>query len=159
MPKSKHFLSRSGLYVDLYETPTSLQLVPTKEGKIEAARLADDSKGTDNDLHDLLEDHLGNGWEWVEPSEVGAMTEAPILSSNVLRNDDNDVVYVGIMYWHANYMVQDPIALLARGKAVTFQREGKAIPGRVLREYDELRDLESTGHRVDWKPFIKKWSS
>jgi len=81
-------------------------------------------KGTDNILFDLLEDWLGNGWEFVNPEEIAALTCAPILSNEVDRNNKGEIIKLGRIWWFPNYQVTDPINELWTEGCVLFD-EGK----------------------------------
>jgi hypothetical protein len=56
-----------------------------------------DQRGVDADsrLAEVLEHYLANGWEWLQPEEIGALTAAPILSDDVVRDDEGQVVKTG----------------------------------------------------------------
>lgn len=60
-------------------------------------------------LEDALEPLTNNGWEWVTPAEVGALTSAPIIARDVERDVDGQLVSVGRMYWYPAYAVNDPL--------------------------------------------------
>ena len=72
--------------------------------------LEESSKGIDL-LYDLLEDFIGEGWEWMAPEDIGALTDAPIIM------DPNDYVY-----WYSNYMVQSPVEDLIEKGETFFER-------------------------------------
>ena len=69
-------------------------------------------------MADLLDSggYLGNGWHEVLPEQIGALTEAPIISNDVIFNDDG-VEWVGDVYYYNSYMVNDPfVELLSNGE-------------------------------------------
>ena len=155
---------RKGRYLNIKQQGYNLLLVPTAEGRQEADRLADKRIGASRALTDLLEDHLGNGWELLDPYEIGAMTEAPILaeSDEVYRNDRGEVVLAGKIYYFDKYATVDEIEEFARGKSVTFNGFGRTAKLSSLlpeanTEYFELRTREDRGQRVDWRAFSKKY--
>lgn len=150
-----------GRYLNLKQSGHNLLLVPTAEGRQEADRLADKRIGANRALADLLEDHLGNGWELLDPSEIGAMTEAPILanSDEVFRNDRGEVVLAGKIYYFDKYAIVDEIEEFTRGKSVTFNGFGRSLPPEANAEYFELREQEDRGQQVDWRAFAKKYDS
>ncbi|MGI9061916.1 MAG: hypothetical protein ACR2H5_25460 [Ktedonobacteraceae bacterium] len=41
---------------------------------------------------------MGNGWSWVRPEDIGALTDAPILSDDIEYDDHGDVVSVGTVF-------------------------------------------------------------
>jgi hypothetical protein len=89
---------KMGKYVEFIEVPNylSIKLLPDGREEIESQREGEDcwKKGTNDILLDLLEWQLCNGWEWVEPEDIGALTSAPILRSPN-----------GKIYWFPNYAV------------------------------------------------------
>jgi len=148
---------RQGQYLNLILIGNHLELSPTAEG-MHAANLLRTQMGTDAALQELLQDHLENGWEFLEPTEIGAMTEAPIISQDVLRNEQGDIVLVGQVFWFSNYQVEDPLETLVRSRPVSFDAVGKAIPNAADAEYWRLRAKEDQGKKANWTAFTKKWS-
>ena len=151
-------LSR-GSYLNLKQQGYNLLLVPTAEGCREADRLMDKRISIDRALHDLLESHLNNGWELLDPDEIGALTEAPILanSDEVYRNANGEVVLVGKIYYFEKYMIVNEIEEFARGKSVLFNGFGKSRPEANV-EYIDLREQEDREQKVNWQAFFKKYS-
>ena len=82
MTKSKNKILSKGQYITLRRQGHDLLLVPTREGKREAKDFMNREVGSVRALTELLEDHLGNGWDFLDPAEIGAMTEAPILAES-----------------------------------------------------------------------------
>jgi hypothetical protein len=82
-----------------------------------------DRRGVDADsrLAEVLEYYLANGWEWLRPEEIGALTSAPILSDDVERDDEGTVVKTGKVYWYPQYQVADPIEQLIDNGSVIFE--------------------------------------
>lgn len=71
---------------------------------------------------------LCNGWEWLAPEDIGALTDAPILSNCIDRDDDGAMtahsgcgLECGI-FWFPNYMVEDPLETLRDKGEVFFTR-------------------------------------
>jgi hypothetical protein len=149
---------RKGRYLNLKQQGYNLLLVPTAEGRREARRLLG-TVSSDRALVDLLEDHLGNGWDILAPEEIGALTEAPIIaeSDEIFRNDRNEVVLAGKIYYFDKYAILDEIEEFAKGKSVMFSGFGKPVPAEANDEYIELREREDRGQRVDWRAFSKKY--
>ena len=85
-------------YVEFVEIPhfLSIKLLPEGKEEIESQKVDEDSwkKGTNDILSDLLEWQMCNGWEWVNPEDIGALTASPII-----RSPD------GKVYWFPNYAV------------------------------------------------------
>lgn len=116
------------------ETKDHLDLVPTSDGIEEAremleARQSGRWRGILSELSDFLEYAMGNGWDYVPPEDIGALTDGTIISQDGFIGDDghwypHPSVKRAKVYWHANYMVEDPIETWANGQAVRlFKRE------------------------------------
>ena len=106
-------------YVDIKKVVGGIKLILTKIGaeeldahRIDRTSYWDWDKGAEEILRELLDDHLCNGWEFVPPEDIGALTSSPILSDEVERNDDGEIVKVGKVYWFPNYAVQSELDLL-----------------------------------------------
>jgi hypothetical protein len=93
----------------------NLKITLTDEGREELSDIVE-RNGNDSDaaMHDLLEFHLCNGWDNLRPEEIGALTSSGlILSDDVERSEDGEtVVGCGVVYWHDNYMVENPVESL-----------------------------------------------
>lgn len=114
--------TRRGNYVDLIGTEGgNLILRPTKEGVEYAKELAENDRGEETNLFDILEDHITNSeWEFIRPEEVGALTEGTILTEEAVRDDHGDLKKIGRVYWHERYQIEDPIETWSKGKDVIF---------------------------------------
>ena len=113
-----------GFYVDLEKTTDgNLRIVLTENGKAEFGVIVEerDKFGIHAALCTLLEDHLCTGWEMVPPEDIGALTAAPILSDDILRNEEGSVVEVGRVYWYPDYAVRDEIEEIRRDLVLVFQ--------------------------------------
>jgi len=62
----------------------------------------------DNKLSEVIEWQLANGWSLVRPEDVGALTDAPILSEDIDTDDQGNVRSVGTVYWYPQYDVTGP---------------------------------------------------
>jgi hypothetical protein len=114
--------------------PGGLNLVPTTHG-IERAqeylteranRSPSSSRSPDNELTDFFECAMGNGWDYVRPEDIGALTDATIISKDGFIGDDgkwypHPSARRARVYAHMNYAVEDPIETWARGETVFFQ--------------------------------------
>ena len=58
----------------------------------------------------------------VAPEQVGALTDAPILSDELVIDEDGSVATVGKLWWYPNYMVSSMPEILVRKGQVTFQQ-------------------------------------
>lgn len=109
--------------VTLEETKDGLYLHLTKEGRDEINCLI--CKSEMDALYELTEYQRDNGiLEIVSPEEVGALTEAPILSTDYeyVCENTNEKIYKNI-FWFPNYMIQSVIELLKETGSVFFNRE------------------------------------
>lgn len=72
------------------------------------------------DLCEALEHPLCNGWEWIAPEEVAALTSGEIITDDAERDDDGNLLAVGRVYWNSYYAVHDTLADLRAGRTVTW---------------------------------------
>jgi hypothetical protein len=79
------------------------------------------------DLYEALEAYTCNGWNWIPPEAIGALTDAPILSQDLSLDDsekwappDNGAPWY--VYAHTAYMTEDPIDVWRKGDTVRFSR-------------------------------------
>jgi hypothetical protein len=113
-----------GFYVDLRKTDDgNLTIALTRSGRSEFATIMEerDAHGIHAALVALLEDHVGNGWEMVPPEDIGALTAAPILTDDILRDEEGRVVEIGRVFWYPDYAVRDEIEELRRDLVLVFQ--------------------------------------
>jgi hypothetical protein len=106
-----------------------IKLTPAGREELEGQLLTDGEEYRDSDptgyqwkrghneiFHDLLEDHLCNGWEMVPPEDIGALTSSPILSDSAVRDDDDKLTSIGDVYWFPEYQVKSELEeLLEKG--------------------------------------------
>jgi hypothetical protein len=71
-------------------------------------------------MNEVFEHQLCNGWEWIRPEEIGALTDAPILSNTVKRDEDGKLVNCDRVYWFPDYAVESPIRTLYNDGKVVF---------------------------------------
>jgi hypothetical protein len=103
----------------------NLIITLTRQGKKFAKELLEQDSDADCKLQDLLEEHLTNGWEWILPEEIGALTEAPIISNDVIYdNEECEVAGVNKCYAYVDYMIYDPIEELIKHNSVVFMEAG-----------------------------------
>lgn len=105
----------------------NLEITATEEERAEIREMIAADYGYFRITADLLEDHLGNGWEWLNPEEIGALTDDAnvILSDDVLRGDkDNEVLYVGNCWYDNFYAIRDWYRKLADEGKVVFYDAG-----------------------------------
>jgi hypothetical protein len=62
-----------------------------------------------DELAEALAPMLENGWEWITPEEIGALTDAPIISDEATRDDYGNLSELGRVFWYSSYMILDPV--------------------------------------------------
>lgn len=119
-----------GGWVSLAVKPNGdLQICLTEEGKAHE----DDWRGktSDESLWNLTEDLVGNGkMGWLQPEEIGALTDAPILALGIVsRNDKGELEAGPSVYWHERYQVDDPIEeMLTAGEVIFKGSRSELVP-------------------------------
>jgi hypothetical protein len=73
----------------------------------------------------------GEGWSYVAPEWIGALTDAPILTDDCTYHDNGEHEVCGNIWWFPNYQVEDVIDTLIRDGAVTFTRAEDACIERI----------------------------
>jgi len=112
-----------GAYVNLEKTPSGkLEISLTQRGREEFKEFERlrDRFGIHQALLEVLADHLGSGWDVVRPEEIGALTSALILSDEVERDEEGQLVSVGYVYWNPRYQIDDEIEELGEKGFVLF---------------------------------------
>lgn len=75
-------------------------------------------------LDDMLDQlgFLGNAKLFgIDPVNVGALTDAPMLSDAIDLQDDGSIVVLGNVWWYPNYQVEDFAERLIERGSVTFR--------------------------------------
>ena len=109
-----------GVFTDLIADDDGLHIILHDEGR-EALQ---DSYSNPHDLfYELMEEHMANDlYEILFPEEIGALTSAPIIGYDVLRDDSGDLIEVQEVYWFPDYQVIDPIEELLEKGEVFFEK-------------------------------------
>ena len=108
-----------GRHVDLEEKDDgNLEFTLTDEGRREIGDLQELPE--DDAMSTLLEDHLGSGWEWIAPEEIGALTSALILTREAERDDQGQLERVGRVYWDSDYQTRSTVEELAKSGRATW---------------------------------------
>jgi hypothetical protein len=146
-------ISDRGQYIDIEKLTSNLVLYPTTDGIEEAKDQIAAWRGTVHALGVMLEDHMGQSWNWVPPEDIGAMTDAPIISDEGFINDDGrwEPLDADSRVWaHMDYMVENPIERWAKGLPVYFHASPMSAsskspkppkPPKSRTEYERLRDF------------------
>ena len=112
------------------EVENGLYLEPTREGREEAkeALEREPRRGILAEEAEMLEWAMGNGWSMVPPEDIGALTDATIISEDGFLGDDgkwyaHPRAKDPRVFAHMNYQVEDPIETWANGNAVFYVKE------------------------------------
>jgi hypothetical protein len=96
-----------------------ISLTPHGMDAIEAAQSENQNIDSDDFMREFFEWETCNGWEWIAPEEIGALTNSPILSDCVDRDDQGLLARVGVVYWFPNYQIESAIQTLSvTGKVI-----------------------------------------
>jgi len=97
-----------------------IALLPEARGDVQ--EISSKEIDADNKLSEVIEWQLANGWSLVRPEDVGALTDAPILSEDIDTDDQGNVRSVGTVYWYPQYDVTDPVTKLLQNGYIDFLR-------------------------------------
>jgi len=121
-------------YLTFKVSDNGLYLAPTKEGTAEAKEMLERQprRGSISEQGDMLEEAMGNGWDYVNPEDVGALTDATIISNDGFIADDgkwyaHPHAKRAVVFAHMNYAVEDPIETWADGKPVFLVKDGVTV--------------------------------
>lgn len=103
--------------VALTEHDNALRVALTEEGWAQIAERRDDT-----DIREFLEHDRDNGlFDWIDPADIGAMTDAPILCLDVTYPDEIVLPAPGApVYVYTQYMIRDPLEELEKHGYVDF---------------------------------------
>ncbi|MFA6089980.1 MAG: hypothetical protein WC755_09050 [Candidatus Woesearchaeota archaeon] len=112
-----------GYYVNLKILDNgNLEITPTPDALAESERFL--SLATQIALDELFEDWICNGWGWVQPEQIGALTAAPIITDEFDIDDDGKFIANGNIWWFFNYAVENEVEnLLKNGKLIFTKAE------------------------------------
>jgi hypothetical protein len=109
----------NGSYLVGREHPRGMIITATEEGREYAQEEIDNYPA----LFDMFEDWIGNGWMWIPPESVGALTDGEIISPDAYMDDYGEITFPypnSHVYWFSNYQVENPLETWAEGKGVIF---------------------------------------
>jgi len=113
----------SGKYTEFDKLPNgNLRITLLEDERESVEEIAAQEITADNKLAQVIEWQLGDGWSFVRPEDIAALTEAPILTEEIETNDQGTVLRVGTVYWYPQYDVSDPVAKLLENGYVDFER-------------------------------------
>ncbi len=93
----------------------NLHITLTQEGRAELETIRESGDHVvEGSFLTLIGWQLCNGWEAIQPEEVGALTDGLIITDAAVRDDDGVLSSVGRVYWQEDYAVTDPIDELER---------------------------------------------
>jgi hypothetical protein len=72
-------------------------------------------------LGEMLETYLCNGWDWINPEDIYALTDAPIIGHDVVINDDGSLVSFRAAWYHHRYQTENAVEMLISGETVVWQ--------------------------------------
>jgi hypothetical protein len=94
-------------------------------GNARRSCLADDlrERGSISAWYSLMVDDFSSNGHLhpVEPEDVGALTDAPIITDDMEYADDGARIVRGRVWWFPDYCIRDPMEELARKGRVIFQ--------------------------------------
>ena len=85
--------------------------------------MLEDAKETAG-FSELFEYQLGNGWDYVAPEEIAALTDDSntIISDTVLRDDEGKLRCIESVYAYDDYMIYDIHDELTQGNTVFLRK-------------------------------------
>ena len=101
----------------------NLRIVLLAEARDDVEQIVAKETDADSTLAEIIEWQLSNGWVLLRPEDVGALTDAPILSEEVDSDNWGEVRKVGTVYRYPEYDVRDPAEQLLQNGYVDFLRE------------------------------------
>ena len=86
----------------------------------------------------VAEELAAHGFQFLRPEWIGALTDAPILTNELIGEDfsqDDPPEHVGDVWWFESYQVTDPWEILKNKGRVIFDPEenNKSLPPRVYK--------------------------
>lgn len=137
----------SGRYITLKELDNgNLSLTLTKEGEEELLDKGENINEDEKLLQELLEDAFGNGWTYIYPEQIDALTNAPIIGYDVEIDDKGVLVNVDKVWWYPDYQIKNPIEVMLRDGSVEFisaDKNGTDKTSKKTAAYGEKLPLEN----------------
>ena len=102
--------THEGRYATLVEGENGLTIKLNDAGKEELAENAQNHPDWTDVSHvvELLEDFTGNGWQWLNAEDIGALTGCELILTDDGTIEDNGKVTVhGSIWWHERYAVEN----------------------------------------------------
>jgi hypothetical protein len=113
----------SGKYTEFEKQVNgNLRIVLLEEARVDVQEIASKELDADSRLAEVVDWQLSNGWSFVRPEDVSALTDAPIITEDIDTDNQGNVLKVGTVYWYQQYEVRDPVAQLLENGYVEFVR-------------------------------------
>jgi hypothetical protein len=98
-------------YTEFHKEQGNLVITLTPSGRKFIKESKKNGVNTDSDdfLHELLEWQTCNGWNWVLPEDIGALTSAPILSETFKDDNGESIRVIDRVYAFMDYQVLSPV--------------------------------------------------
>ena len=120
-------------YVNIKELPN---------GDLEVTGTLELLESEETDMHEIFEDVLANtGLIWVDPEDVGVLSEAPILG-NVELDDKGYLTGIYGLWWYPRYQIDDMVEELLDGNVIIFEKDTSISEEKAV-------EVENTEKKVD----------
>lgn len=96
-------------------------------------------------IYELFEDFTANGWEWIRPVDIGALTDGDIIT-------DPD----GHIFWHERYQIEDPVEELKTAGHYTMLAGGGLDDTEAPSDEDDSLDKTSADEDGDEEQLDKQ---
>lgn len=99
---------------------SGLRITPTADGKVTTSEWFFAQEDAEKVFAELIEYQLCNGWHRIAPEEIGALTDATIITDDVERDEHGKMVRCGRVYSNINYyqIESDVERLLRNGELI-----------------------------------------
>jgi hypothetical protein len=119
--------AHDGLYIRFsFDGNENLVITPTAAGVEEATDRVNENDTGDDAFWAMIEDHLGNGWDVVRPEEIGAMTDALLITNDIERDNiagQDNIDRLGSCWSNIDhYQTTSEVAEFAEGRSVTWRK-------------------------------------
>lgn len=111
-----------GEYIELERTTYGLRFILTSEGKELLEELDNAGEDEFRMFEALLEEFFSNGWAYVYPEEIGALTNADIITDSATYSNDGELISVGYVYYDPDYQIYSTIDELRKSGKYEWKR-------------------------------------
>lgn len=110
--------------IEISKIPNGIRLSLTDRGKAEIGNMMDKvvfgELEPDSAFRDMLESCIANGWDFIRPEEIGALTGALLISDNAERDEDGKLISCKDVYYFNYYALTLEIEELAEHGYIDF---------------------------------------